>query len=70
MSIMRCENCSKAVDTDHSPGELQEVDGRMLCEGCVMQDYEDDERCPECGATDWCYSCASQGGWIPPHRRG
>lgn len=29
----------------------------------AIREYED--RCPDCGANEPCYSCASQGGWTP-----
>lgn len=31
--------------------------------------HEDEEdKCPDCGQTDWCYTCATQGGWTPQWR--
>jgi hypothetical protein len=34
MSMMRCERCSRAVDTDYDCDSLYVVDGQCVCEWC------------------------------------
>ena len=41
------------------------------CFDCGMRNSDgscDCTRCPDCGKDDWCYDCASQGGWMPRWR--
>lgn len=39
MSVMRCDNCDKFVDTDWH--EMWEIDGQDWCEDCTMELPED-----------------------------
>lgn len=42
MSIMRCDNCDRPIDTDEAP--LNEVAGEMWCDDCLEDlDEEEDE---------------------------
>lgn len=41
MSMMRCDNCDKFVDTDWH--EMFEVDGQDWCEDCLDHLTEDEE---------------------------
>lgn len=65
MSIAVCE-CGTFVDTDDEP-EAYDF-GPCLCWQC-REERTDEDVCAECGKADWCYSCATQGGFIPERRQ-
>ena len=63
MSVMRCDTCDRYIDTDYDVegfwGIEHDTGPDFICGGCM------ETRCPECGADESCYACASSGGWAP-----
>ncbi len=47
MSMMRCDGCSRLVDTDETPDSLYIAGKDCLCEWCVERGLESGEIKPE-----------------------